>query len=440
VVVSNAAVSVTVSPANTTLGPGQSETLSASVANTTNQAVTWSISPSVGSISSAGVYTAPSTVASAQTVTVTATATSAANSAKQGSATINLTLSAASNASGGAVATFVKIDTTTQGNWRASYGADGYSFTPQSQSLPAYAAFSVSNQQNWTWESSTTDPRALQNATNSVGVAATWYNNTSTFTLDVNSTDGNSHQVALYAVDWDSRSRAETIQVIDANSSALLDSRSISNFVNGDYLVWNVTGHVKFNVTKTNGDNAVISGVFWGASSSLPATNTALFTGTDTSTQGNWKGVYGVDGFWIPDTNTNQVPSYVVLTPQNQANWTWTSSGTEVRDLQVAWSSPTNIRQASCWYTYQTATYDIDLNFTDGLAHPFEMYALDYDYKGRSETFEMVDAATGAVLDTRNVANFTQGIYYKWTLSGHVKINVTVTGGPNAVVGGIFFQ
>ena len=42
----------------------------------------------------------------------------------------------------------------------------------------------------------------------------------------VNVTDGNPHRVTLYAVDWDSFGRAETIEVRDAVTNALLDTRS----------------------------------------------------------------------------------------------------------------------------------------------------------------------------------------------------------------------
>src|SRR5208283_4195800 len=74
----------------------------------------------------------------------------------------------------------------------------------------------------------------------------------------------------------------------------------------------------------------------------------ASFIRTDTTTQGNWKGVYGLDGYIIPATTTNKVPGYAALTPENDAEWTWTSNGTETRDLQA---SSTSLRQASCWYT-----------------------------------------------------------------------------------------
>jgi hypothetical protein len=128
------------------------------------------------------------------------------------------------------------------------------------------------NTQCWTWVSATSDPRALQ-STYGYATAATWYNNP-TFNFDVNMTDGKSHAFAIYAVDWDSRGRAETVQILDANSGTVLDTRSLTNFYNGVYLVWNLTGHVKINVTTTAGANAVISGVFF-----APATTSAPVSG-----------------------------------------------------------------------------------------------------------------------------------------------------------------
>jgi hypothetical protein len=341
----------------------------------------------------------------------------------------------------GTTANFVVSDAVTQGSWEGKYGADGYALAGiRAQSTPIYAPLTVQNGSSWTWAASTTDLRALQAVNSSARIAAAWYS-TPAFSLDVNFSDGKPHQFALYAVDWDSKGRSETIQVLDATTTAVLDTRNISGFTNGIYLVWNISGHVTISVTSTSGPNAVVSGIFFGTGT--PNTNTAsaaTFTGTDTTTQGNWKGIYGLDGYDIPDTNTNVIPAYVAFTPQNQANWTWTSTGTEPRDLQVAWSNSTNIRQASCWYTFYGPSYSLDVNIADGNVHQFELYALDYDSKGRAETIQVTDAVTGAVLDTRSVSNFTQGIYYIWKLSGHVKINVTVSAGPNAVISGAFFD
>jgi len=68
-------VSVGVSPTQATLYGGGTQQFTASVANTGNPAVTWSVSPTTGagSINAAGLYTAPATISTQQTVTVTAT-------------------------------------------------------------------------------------------------------------------------------------------------------------------------------------------------------------------------------------------------------------------------------------------------------------------------------------------------------------------------------
>jgi hypothetical protein len=145
-----------------------------------------------------------------------------------------------------------------------------------SQSIPSYATFSVQNQLNYSWALSTSDLRALETGSGSGRIAATWFNNSS-FDFDVNLTDGKPHQVALYALDWDDYDggRAEQVQIADAGSGSVLDTRIISGFTNGIYLIWNVTGHVKINVTLTGNGNAVISGIFFGSATTASSSSGA---------------------------------------------------------------------------------------------------------------------------------------------------------------------
>lgn len=81
-------VSITVAPGVATLRPLQAQQFNASVENATNMAVSWTLSPSVGSLSSTGLYTAPATFTLGQSVTVTAT--SAADATKNAKATVAL--------------------------------------------------------------------------------------------------------------------------------------------------------------------------------------------------------------------------------------------------------------------------------------------------------------------------------------------------------------
>lgn len=78
-------VSVTVTPAKVTLGPGVSYQFKATVSGSTNNNVTWSVSEGNGSVTEAGLYTAPSVAG-----TYYLKATSVADPAKSAQATVTV--------------------------------------------------------------------------------------------------------------------------------------------------------------------------------------------------------------------------------------------------------------------------------------------------------------------------------------------------------------
>ncbi len=324
-------------------------------------------------------------------------------------------------------ASFVKADTTTTGSWKGVYGSDGYSVIGDSASTPSYVSITPSGNSTYVWNASTADVRALQKASASDRIAGCWYTSTS-MTTDLRFNDSNTHQVAMYLLDWDNYSgRTERIDILDANNN-VLDTRSVSNFVGGEYLVWNLSGHVTVRVTNTN-SNAVVSGLFFGVGG---ATATASFVKTDTTTTGSWKGAYGSDGYNVIGDSVS-TPSYVSVTPSGNSTYVWNASTADVRALQKA--SATD-RLAGCWYTSTSMT--IDLRFDDSNTHQVAFYLLDWDnYSGRTERIDILDSNNN-VLDTRSVSNFVGGEYLVWNLSGHVIVRVTNTN-SNAVVSGLFF-
>ena len=81
-------VAVSLSPSNVALGPGGAQQFTATVSGASNTSVTWSLSPATGSISSAGLYTAPASLSAQQTVTVRAT--SVADATKSATATVTV--------------------------------------------------------------------------------------------------------------------------------------------------------------------------------------------------------------------------------------------------------------------------------------------------------------------------------------------------------------
>ena len=79
---------VTVSPSTVTLAEGQSQQFTATITGSSNQSVTWSISPQVGTMQASGYYTAPTPILTSQKITVTAT--SVADPTRSGTATVTL--------------------------------------------------------------------------------------------------------------------------------------------------------------------------------------------------------------------------------------------------------------------------------------------------------------------------------------------------------------
>jgi uncharacterized protein (TIGR03437 family) len=82
------AVTISISPTSVSLTDGQSQQFTATVTNSSNTAVTWSINPQLGTITSTGFYTAPSPISASANVTVTAT--SVADTTKSATASVAL--------------------------------------------------------------------------------------------------------------------------------------------------------------------------------------------------------------------------------------------------------------------------------------------------------------------------------------------------------------
>ena len=337
-------------------------------------------------------------------------------------------------AGGGASAAFVGVDSSRQGNWIGAYGAEGHAIVGESTSLPAYATLAPVGASSYTWAASTADPRGLQRTGGSGRLAATWYSPTS-FDVDVNLTDATLHQVAFYVLDWDTTKRAQRIDVLDATTSVVLDSRTLSGFNGGQYVVWNLRGHVKLRFTRTGGVNAVLSGVFFGAGGGggTPG-SAATFAGLDSTTQGTWLSSYGSDGYNIFNDAVSY-PAYATVTATGQSVYTWAGATSDPRGLQRPGGGA---RIAATWYS--ETSFDIDLNLAGSQAHDVSFYAVDWDNQVRTQRFDVLDATTLAVLDTRTISGFQNGVYLTWTMTGPVKIRVTRTGGANAVVSGIFFD
>src|SRR5271170_6927714 len=89
-------------------------------------------------------------------------------------------------------ATYLGVDTTTSGNWIGNFGSEGYIIPNSSTNLPKYVQLRVTTD---TANNSCSDSRCLESADRSSRTWNSWQ--ASTFTIDVNFTDGKTHKISL---------------------------------------------------------------------------------------------------------------------------------------------------------------------------------------------------------------------------------------------------
>ena len=162
------------------------------------------------------------------------------------------------------------VDDATQGNWKGTYGADGYDVIGCEARIPAYAGLSYNNSSVRVWNDQTMDLRALQTPGLRGDRIAARREFECQSVIDVHIC-GASKEVDVYLLDWDKASRNAVIDALDANSERILASTPVSNFQDGKYARFQLSGHILLRVSKLLHENdypatgnPVFSGVFLG--------------------------------------------------------------------------------------------------------------------------------------------------------------------------------
>jgi hypothetical protein len=154
-----------------------------------------------------------------------------------------------------------------QGNWVGTYGTDGYDlfgWNGGSDLVSLPQSTLVLDQGNRApWLASTTDIRALQSPDTAFRRATTLYDLTQ-LRLHLNFASAYTGVLHLYAVDWDSTARRETITVDDGSGP---QTATIStDFSQGAWTSFPITvssgRSVTITVSMNAGGNAVLSGLF----------------------------------------------------------------------------------------------------------------------------------------------------------------------------------
>ena len=182
----------------------------------------------------------------------------------------------------------------------------------------------------------------------------------------------------------------------------------------------------------------------------------AQFLAKDSTTSGNWGGVYGKDGYVLCNYNGNgndkkSLPSYVASVAYNMiygdglpnaAQW---ATGTSDTRALSADSSNSNIRNATCLYTdgynggRNTMTFTVST--IGSRTYQVTLYFVDWDNKGRQLAVEMFDANTlNLISPVQVVSNCYGGCYLLYSYNQSAKFRIDQVRGDNAVLSGIFFD
>jgi uncharacterized membrane protein/phosphodiesterase/alkaline phosphatase D-like protein len=223
--------------------------------------------------------------------------------------------SAPSNTASATTAAGLPTSQSPQGSWLGVYGADGYALSGWNGGdlvSIANASFAVDQGQRFIFQNPSADVRALQSPDGGTRQAACAYD-VSQVRMHLTFNGAYSGSLHVYAVDFDSLGRRETITVNDG-------SRPLTASLNVDFSqgAWfnvpiNVAagGTVSITVNRTAGVNAVVSGVLLGGAVPPSAPTAVTATGLDASSiKVMWNGSVGATSYKIQRS------------PDGSAGWT----------------------------------------------------------------------------------------------------------------------
>lgn len=321
-----------------------------------------------------------------------------------------------------------------QGSWVGNLGTQGYLLAhwdgaQDLSNLPVGVTANLVQGSRYEWAANTSDVRALQGPDGLTRNASTYYD-ANQIKLQLSFTNAYSGNVHLYAVDWDSGGRRETITVDDGSGPRAVALNA--DFSHGAWVSLPVNvvagGTVSITVQNNTGANAVLSGAFLGDAGPPPATG-------GQASGGGWVGSTGSAGYDLagwdgPTGDVSYLPSASLSLVQG-SRYQWAANTTDPRAL----SEPGQLTRNAATY-YDPNQVVVKLTFSTAYVGSIRLYAVDWDSATRRETIS-VNGQT-AVLSS----SFNSGAWVSFPINVKAGATVTVsvdrTAGGNAVLSGIF--
>lgn len=352
---------------------------------------------------------------------------------------------------------FAMKDTIHSGGWKNLYGIDGYSMAGVTPRLPAYATVSYANAKPNVVKEARDWPNALQMPDSTTDrIAANYQDKTLSVVVTIKGNTPN--PVALYFCDYDRSGRSATVQAFNPDTNTLIESQTVDDFQNGVYLQYHLKGRIRFQLTGKNDRGAVLPDVFFGYE------NSVSFAGKDATTSGNWKGIYGADGYLLAGY-PSKLPAYVTARfmdygdilefqyspwgkgagPVTATSAFFTSSPGD-NALQKPGSDEGRVGRAiASLHTPYSQCHSgilVDVAINDYSPRSVALYFADFKGAKLSMTVEALDGETEEVLNSQSLSEFPNGVYLKYRVKGHIKFRIkdNTAEDNGTVISGIFFD
>lgn len=158
-------------------------------------------------------------------------------------------------------------------------------------------------------------------------------------------------------------------------------------------------------------------------------TATAAFLGVDATTEGNWPGKYGRDGFYMPryfhGRDCEALPDYLCdvdcsggFTDRQFSIWNNATASS-------LWTSPISYCARYLGALETAGTDSVTLYVGDTQPHQLAVYVCDFDKAGREETIEILDLNGHVLVPACTVKDFEQGKWLKFRFSGSIQVRLT---------------
>jgi hypothetical protein len=159
------------------------------------------------------------------------------------------------------IGSFITDDWITKGNWKGIYGSQYFSVSGWSSNVPPSIAITSSNITEFNF-GTTTDSRALSKGSSTLRSGGCWVSSRVS-TLDFNFYDSETHRLSLYLIDWNDQKRALQIELFDPTTDQLLDSRIVSSYTSGVYMLYDLRYRARLKLTTVGGVNNLVFGMFF---------------------------------------------------------------------------------------------------------------------------------------------------------------------------------